>query len=74
MDLHAITEPMIDVSNINYLSGFLEFPGFCSNNDIGGKHWIFWKNDLVVDVGIIDEKCCNIKVQNNIGTWYTSFV
>lgn len=32
------------------LASFLDFPLFCSNADMGGKLWLFWKENTVFNV------------------------
>ncbi|XP_040990989.1 uncharacterized protein LOC121238224 [Juglans microcarpa x Juglans regia] len=46
-----ILEPFQDAGRMNRLASYLEFPKFCSNESLGGKVWIFWKE--IYDFGVV---------------------
>lgn len=47
VNLLAITEPFIGADCMASLGSYLNFNNFSSNEEQGGKLWIFWKEATV---------------------------
>lgn len=48
--------------------------GYGSNCDSEGKEWLFWRQDLLVDILSMDNQCCNIKMLREESNIFCSFV
>lgn len=62
LETMVIFEPMTDDSNMASLAGFIQLPNFFSSANKGGKVWLFWSENLDIQVVECTNQVYNVKV------------
>lgn len=73
VDILAISEPMSDISSSVMLYDLFNMPDFAFNSDVV-ENYGFFRQSLGVDTVSMDEKCCNVKIEDYGSQLYSSFV
>ncbi|KAK3172172.1 hypothetical protein Dsin_032509 [Dipteronia sinensis] len=70
----AVSEPFQDVGLIRRCAMCLQFPNFSSNVKEGGKIWVFWKDNIQLEVAGSSNQCLTVLMFEDSGSLLTTFV
>ncbi|KAF5445102.1 hypothetical protein F2P56_034180 [Juglans regia] len=63
-----------DVERLRRWTGYLQFTNFCANVVDGGKLWLFWKDEMQVDVVGSSNQCLTILLTEHRSSLLLTFV
>ncbi|KAK2635470.1 hypothetical protein Ddye_030262 [Dipteronia dyeriana] len=70
----AVSEPFQDVDQIRRWELCLHFPNISSNVEERGKVWVFWKDNIQLDIVGSSNQCLTVLLSEDSGLLLTTFI